>query len=155
MASGFALPLSGPLGGEDQPAVATAATVDIYGVDKFFDGAPVVTGKGDWLTVAHEENLRRSILRRLMTPPGGYRRLPGFGVGVDTYVKKPYTRAVADELTSRIRSQVSQDRRVDKVLQVTVTQEFFGNDPGVRIQLVVQAKGKTLRPMTFNFKRTV
>lgn len=153
---GLAFPLASSLGGD--PTISPAAAVaqgDIYGRDKFFDGAPAVNGKGDWLTVQSEENLRRAILRRLMTAPGSYRWKPGYGVGVDTYVKKPYTRSVQDELTSRIRSQVAQDRRVDKVLQVTVTQEFFGSDPGVRIVLVVQAKGKTLRPMQFTFKRTV
>jgi phage baseplate assembly protein W len=149
-------PLASPLGG---PAPAstdlTAAQRDVYGKDKFFNGAPVVTGKGDWQTVEAEENLRRAILRRMLTAPGTYRAKPNYGVGVDTYVKKPYTRAVQDELTSRIRSQVAQDRRIDKVLEVTVTQEFFGADPGVRIVVVAQAKGRTLRPMQFSFKRTV
>lgn len=151
---GLGFPLATPLG-DPQPPTTEQAVRDVFGVDKFFDGTSHVTGKGDWLTVEGEENLRRAILRRLMTAPGAYRVKPQYGVGVDTYVKKPYTRAVQDELTSRIRSQVAQDRRVDKVLQVTVSQEFFGTVPGVRIILVVQAKGKTLRPMQFSFKRTV
>jgi phage baseplate assembly protein W len=151
---GLGFPLADSLGNASSE-VGRQAQQDLYGKDKFFDGAPQVTSKGDWLTVEHEENLRRGILRRLMTSPGTYRAKPGYGVGVDTFVKKPYTRTVQDELTARIKSQVAQDRRVDKVLEVTVTQEFFGADPGVRIAVVVQAKGKTLRPMQFSFKRTV
>lgn len=153
---GVSFPLAQPLGGPAPAASAQEkAQLDVYGRDKFFNGAPVVTSKGDWQTVEGEENLRRAMLRRLMTAPGTYRAKPNYGVGVDTYVKKPYTRAVQEELTSRIRSRLSQDRRVDKVLSVTVNQEFFGADPGVRIVVVVQAKGKTLRPMQFTFKRTV
>lgn len=153
--SGLAYPLALPLGGDPVTRTASPAELDVYGRDKFFDGAPVVTSSGDWQAVDGEENLRRGILRRLLTAPGTYRSKPNYGVGVDTYVKKPYTRAVQDELTSRIKSQVAQDRRVDKVLEATVTQAFFGDSPGVRISLVVQAKGKTLRPMQFSFKRTV
>ena len=132
-----------------------AETGSIYGVDKFFDGAPRVTGKGDWQTVAAEENLRRGILRRMITTPGTYRTRPDYGVGMAPYVKKPITQAVIEELQNRTRAQVAQDRRVDKVLQVTVTKEAWGASPGLRVVVVVQALGRVQRPMNMLFKRTV
>jgi phage baseplate assembly protein W len=138
--------------GSAAPSVAgtklASETADVYGVDKYFDGRPRTTGNG-------EENLRRALLRRLMTRPGTYRTKPGYGAGIQDFVKKSSNQATIEDLQNRVRGQVQQDRRVDKVLTCAVTKEFFSDQPGVRVVLVVQSKGRTLRPMTFDFKRTV
>jgi phage baseplate assembly protein W len=127
---------------------------DIYGVDIYFDGQKRVSAAGDWQSVQAEENLRRGILRRILTAPGTYRWKPNYGVGMGTFLKKPVNAAVVEQLTSRIISQVGQDRRVDKVVSVTVTPVLFGDQPGLRVVVVVQALGRKQLPIGMTFKRT-
>lgn len=137
------------------PPSGTGPDADPNGVDILFSASKKVTAAGDFQTVVGEENLRRAILRRLMTRPGTYRTKPTYGAGVPDFVKKLANAATLEDLQNRVRAQVQQDRRVDKVLTCVVTKETFGDQPGVRIVLTVQSKGRTLKPMRFDFKRTV
>lgn len=132
----------------------SAAQANVFGTDKYYASAPAVAAGGDWQTVSEEENLRRAILRRCITTPGTYKTKPSYGVGLATYVKKPITRALLEEIQLRIKAQVGSDRRVDAVVSCTVTQEMFGDQPGIRIVLVVQALGRTLRPVSMLFRKT-
>jgi phage baseplate assembly protein W len=141
-----------PLGQLAQPPSPQS---DPNGVDILFIRTKQVLASGDYTEVVGEENLRRALLRRLMTRPGTYRTKPGYGAGIQDFVKKSSNQATIEDLQNRVRGQVQQDRRVDKVLTCAVTKEFFSDQPGVRVVLVVQSKGRTLRPMTFDFKRTV
>jgi phage baseplate assembly protein W len=137
------------------PDGETEAQGDAYGVDVFFDGKHRVTPAGDYQEVAGEENLRRSIFRRLITRPGEYRLNPNYGAGVPSYVKKKRSAANLSELTNRVKAQIQRDRRVQKVLGVTITREQYGYDTGIKVVVVVQAFGRTLRPLVYDFKKEI
>lgn len=130
-----------------------ATQADVFGKDVFFDGRHRVTSQGDYQTVQGEDNLRRWVHRCLITRPGDYKLRPNFGVGMQDYVKKTRTKSTIDELTLRIKGQIARDRRVQKVLQVLVTEEQFGDDTGLKVVVIVQAFGRTLRPLAYSFKK--
>lgn len=143
-------------------SVATTATADpsVFGTDLLFNRNLVVSAKGDYTEVTGEENLRRAILRRLAVVPGTYKYRPTYGVGLYSFVKKRMTKSLLDQLSHRITDQLSQDRRIDKVLSATVTRETFSDQngnpvPGLSVVVVVQAKGKQLRFQPFNFARSI
>lgn len=118
---------------------------DAFGTDLFFDGQLRVTPHGDFQESSGEDNLRRAIYRRLATRPGDYKARPSYGAGVPQFVKKSLTRSNLDALRTRIIEQVSQDRRVDRVLECSATPYIFDGVPGVLVHLVVQATGRTVR----------
>jgi phage baseplate assembly protein W len=129
---------------------------DIYGTDLLFLDDLQVTAKGDWATVQDVENLRRAIMRRLIVKPGEYRFNPKYGVGIASYVKKPATKALLDQLRHAIVDNISQDRRVEKVLEVTVTSVIItgadGNlDTALSVVVRVQAIGRDVRFQPFTF----
>lgn len=106
------------------PGVVVPAPAENVGEDIFLDIVAdedrPMTISGDWRLVAGDEALKQSLIRRLVTPPGEWRTLPGFGVGVGLYLGSPMTRAVRDELANRIRDQFLRDDRVVRVLAVDV-----------------------------------
>lgn len=155
MASPFDLPFELPLGGPAAPLPPGEEIPDAFGTDVFFDGNTHVTASGDLLELSGRENLRRSIIRRLITNPGEYRLNPTYGVGVLTFVKKPITQSNIDRLEQRIRDQLPQDPRIEQVLEISITSVFFGSVPGIKIAITVQASGRSLRFQPFQFQREV
>lgn len=154
-----------PLGGPPPALGAAQAVVDVLGVDILFtskwlptipggltsdvSGLPV-GGNGDYIEVAGIENLRRAVLRRLITKPGEYRPFPTYGVGLGTYVKKPMTGALLAQLQHAILDNLSQEKRIDKVISVEVTPTFYTTQsgqqsPGLSVVVVAQAIGRTLQ----------
>ena len=79
-----------------------------------------VTAAGDWATIAGRECLRQALIRRLLTEPGEWTTNPGYGVGAAAYVKARDSKGNRDALTARIRSQFTQDPRVDSVASVEI-----------------------------------
>lgn len=149
--SAVILPFTFGLGGSVPPAEPDPALKKLFGRDLFFDGQLPLTPKGDYRTVEGEENLRRAIFRRLITSPGTYRPKPDYGAGVGDFVKKRSTKSNLDELRTRIITQVVQDRRVEKVLSVELTE----SENKLTVRVVVQAFGRTLRPQSYDFAKAV
>jgi len=125
-----------------------ATQVDrLFGRDIWFDVRAgdsadyEITPGGDWKVAAGKVALRQAIIRRIITDPGEWQTLPGYGVGARMFVKSPNTRAVRDELAERIRGQLLQDPRIERVDEVFV--EVTADS--VRIAVVVTPKGRSLR----------
>lgn len=134
-------------------SVAGLEDVDqgVYGTDLMFTDDLLVTSKGDYQEVSGSDNLRRAIMRRLSVAPGEYRLNPNYGVGVGRFVKKLNTKANLDELRHLITDNLSRERRIDKVLEVSVTDTFFGDEPGIVVVVRVQAAGRKQQFQPFNF----
>lgn len=142
--------LGGPPGSD-----AASVAASVFGKDVMFNEEAVLAPKGDYLTVEGIDNLRRAVWRRLIVRPGEYRLKPHYGVGILTYVKKPITRATIDELTHRIRDNLSRERRIEKVLTVQVVSTFFGTHPGIIVTVQVRAIGRDVTFQPFNFSSEV
>lgn len=140
------IPVDSPLGRELQRS---------FGTDLFFNGRLVVTASGDYQLVDGPENLRRALLRRYITTPGTYRLRPDYGAGLGDYLKKPMTKANLDELTVRMREQTARERRVDKVIEITLTPTMYDTQQGLHVYVRVQAAGRLIRPLTYAFKKEV
>lgn len=151
--SAFSPPFSFPFGGPPPVSKLDQAKEDIFGKDIFFNGNLQLTPAGDYQTISGIENLRASILRRLATNPGEYGPNPSYGVGLFSTVKKPMTKALIDTVKHRIVDQLSQDRRIDKVQEVNVTQTFLNNRPGLEVIVSVLALGRDYRFQPFTFNR--
>lgn len=153
--SGFAPPFNFPLGGPPPSQAQQKAQKDQFGKDLFFDGDVHVTPQGDYLTVEGVENLRRGVLRRLMTEPGEYRVNPTYGVGLPGLLKKPMNKAVLSQLRQRIVQQLGQDRRIDKVITCDLTPFVTASNSGLTVTVVVQAIGRDVRFQPFQFAKEV
>jgi hypothetical protein len=70
---------------------------------------------------------------------------------VGDFVKKKMSKSNLDALRSRITTQVGQDRRVEKVIEV----DFQESENKLNIRVVVQAFGRTLRPLSYDFAKAV
>jgi phage baseplate assembly protein W len=115
------------------------------GRDLFWEGGKRLTTAGDWLVVEGITALRQSILRRLITRPGEWTVRPLYGVGAQDFLYETLTESRAAELRARIRDQLTQDRRVQKVSAVFVEQTSAGL-LRVRIQIEVQGTIVALKP---------
>lgn len=119
----------------------------LFGKDIWFDvtqGGEAdyeVTDAGDWKLAEGRVALRQAIIRRIITDPGEWQTLPNYGVGARMFVKAKNTRAARDELSERIRGQLLQDPRIEKVDAVNV--EI--NPDSVRIAVTVTPKGQSIR----------
>lgn len=130
-----------------------AALIDkVLGTDVLFNGTFPVTPKGDYQEVSGDENLRRAILRRMITNPGDYKKNPAYGVGLPAFIKKGMTASRLAELRHRILDNLSQERRIDKILSVVLTPTVANDQPALQVDLVVQSKGRQVRfqPMLFS-----
>lgn len=140
-----------------QGTVNPPGTVDdgnLFGTDLYYVDNLEVGPDGDYLTIYGVENLRRAVLRRLMTRPGEYRLNPSYGVGILDFVKKPLTSSNLNTLKNRISENLLRDRRIDKVIELTLTPTVFtGGIPGLTVVVVVQAKGAVLTFQPFTFRR--
>lgn len=123
---------------------------DVFGKDLFFNGDLQTTAAGDYVLIEGKEALRQAIYRRLLTAPGEYRVRPDYGAGVGQFVKKRMTRAILDELRQRIIDQLSQDDRIDRVVEVTTESYTVEGRPGIKVYVKVQALGQEFR-YPFNF----
>lgn len=147
--SGYSWTLPSSSAGFGLPAQDQAtATQRLFGRDIWLDvraAAPeyVVTAAGDWALVEGREALKQSLIRRLITDPGEWATLPGYGVGAQQFVKARNTAAKRDELTERIRAQFSRDARVERVDSITITALASGD--GLRVLVLVTPRGELQR----------
>jgi hypothetical protein len=148
-----------PLGGPPPNPLAAQAVTDLLGVDILFTEQGLVLGSnGDYIEVAGVENLRRAVIRRLITKPGEYRPFPRYGVGIGTYVKRTMNTSRLAELKHLIIDNLSQEKRIDKVLDVTLTPGMFGpnaDQPGLTASIRVQAIARELRFEHSTFRQEV
>ena len=150
----FAFPLAAPLGNDTVPAPVRARQVpkeQALGRDLFFNGDKSVTPAGDYDTIEGIANLRQAVLRRLITKRGEFRFRPTYGVGAQTFVKKAMTTANIDELKHRIRENLLQDKRIDKVETIQADRLSIDGVSGLRLFVNVVANGRTLRLEPFTF----
>lgn len=123
-----------------------AAQRRLLGVDIWLDVSDgqnvdrIVTAARDWRLVEGEEAVRQSLLRRLMTSPGGWKTKPSYGVGARGFLKRPSTAATVDELAQRIVSQFMVDQRVEAVSAVTAD----WSDNLLRISVLVKLRGRVV-----------
>ncbi len=125
------------------------------GVDMVYvgpEGGLQVEKTGDYRLITGYENVRRSIMRRLLTAPGEYALDPSYGVGIGDFVKKKMTGTVLDTLKSRIRDQISADRRVTRVTTLDVTPSVDQNArPYLRVNIEYEVVGRKVAPLSQNF----
>lgn len=150
-----------PLGlGGGSPSVTptlvaqNAIGAETFGTDIFFNGSTLISPSGDYTTVSGVENLRRSILRRMITAPGEYKLNPTYGVGLPVYIKKPMTQSNLDQISNRIKDNLSRDPRIDQVITLDVQKTTFNGQTGIQINLVVSASGNNVRFQPFTFTRS-
>jgi len=123
---------------------------DLYGKDILHNGDDfVISAQQDYATVEGVNNLRAALYRRLTVRPGEYRFKPGYGAGLGTYAKKKMTRSIQNEMDTRVREQVAQERRVEEVLELSFERDE--TVPMITIFLKVKAFGRavTFAPMSF------
>ncbi len=145
MSSGYAWTL---------PASAPGATTAVeneqlrlLGKDIKFDGDKHVSPSGDYVLVEGMAAMRQSIYHRLITKPGEYARNPGYGVGIQLYVKRRRTPSVLDELHNRIVDQLSLDPRIEEVVALRVERIT----DGIRVAIKITVAGRTLEFRPFEF----
>lgn len=105
-----------------RPRQRVRSAVVTPGVDFFYStfgeggvspGAYVIDPKGDIDVHAGEAALKKRIIRRLLTTPGGFYHLPSYGAGL--VLKRPIRTTDLNELQREIREQVTQEEDVSAV----------------------------------------
>ena len=119
----------------------------LFGTDIYFRNDYEITSAGDFLLVNGLTNLREAIYRRLITRPGEYKFVPGYGIGITSYIKRRANIETIDQLRSALIEQLLRERRIDAVEHVAIERI----DDGLRIGLIIRAAGRALRfrPLTF------
>ena len=122
-----------------------------FGTDIYFNGITELTAQGDYRLVEGERNLRLALLRRYITSPGSYKLRPGYGAGLRDLVKKRLTSSVVEDVKNRVRTQTLAERRVDRLINVAVEPRLYSGVQGLRVLVQVQAQGRLVRPLAYNF----
>lgn len=125
--------------------------VIIEGVDILFDGDLHTDLHGDYQEVQSMDNLRLSILRRLMTNPGEYMYRPNYGCGLKQQVKKPMTQSNINYLKNLIRENLQEEDRIDTVDEISIEPIYPNNNPilnpqsnAMKVTVKVTAFGRTV-----------
>lgn len=97
-----------------------------------------VDDTGDYAFDEGLVSLKKRILRRLVTSPGAFLHLPGYGVGVPDYGKRLAQAAVLSTISAAAEAQIGLEPEVAKV---AVRPLLDANNPGiVRFQVLVRTK---------------
>ena len=75
--------------------------------DAAFLGVIPVSSDGDYAFDEGVANLRKRVLRRILTAPGGFASLPGYGVGIAQYGKRLGTAGVRQQLATESERQIA------------------------------------------------
>lgn len=101
-------------------------------------GTIVADDTGDYAFDSGIENLKKRIIRRLVTVPGGFAHMPDYGVGIPLYGKRLALPSVLNELSAKAEAQIGLEPDVAKV---RVRPLVDPNMPGiVRFQVLVRTK---------------
>ena len=92
----------------------------------YFGGDLAIAANGDLLMVADPNETTQRILRRMLTPVGGYIWNLGYGAGLPQDVGEP---ALLSAVQNAVRAQIFQEASVAKAPEpvVTVTQDTGGS----------------------------
>lgn len=113
-------------------------------------GGVYTVANGDYKLHGGTDFVRKLILRRLMTIRGGFRFLPGFGVGLQ--VKQPVPAGDLISLQKEIEDQVKLEPEVDKV-RVSITQDE--NNLTIVVQARIKLTGQQISvPLVTSFGST-
>lgn len=99
-----------------------SSAVELYGTDIAFKGDFVVTATGDLDKISALDNLKDAIMRRIFTSPGAIVHRPNYGVGLKNYLNGINSLSRQQSLAGKIKEQLEQDERIEKVLGVRVEQ---------------------------------
>lgn len=113
------------------------ASEDPFKRDIAFSSDIVVSPTGDYDTISGKENVRKRLLRRLITKPGTIIHRPNYGVGIKDYQNAPMTINKKREIATRIQNQFVQDPAVEKVSAVSITE-----DSSKPSQIILQVRVK-------------
>lgn len=94
---------------------------------------------GDLAAVDGIDNLRAATFRRLAAKPGSVLHRQTYGAGVGDFLNLPATIANRQRLMNRIKAELAKERRIDKVLSVTVGEWTDGQ---IDVTFRVQAFGQ-------------
>lgn len=101
-------------------------------------GTFVVDDTGDYAFDEGLTSLKKRILRRLVTSPGRFAHLPGYGVGIPDHGKRLAQAAVIAQLTTSAEAQIALEPEVAKV---RVRAVLDAQHPGlVRFQVLVRTR---------------
>ena len=95
----------------------------------------VVTPGGDVDRITGLENLKKAILRRILTSPGSLAHQPNYGVGIKDFQNAKLTLAVKRKIGGRIDEQLRLDERISKVLGVSISQ-----DPSITSMITISIR---------------
>lgn len=93
---------------------------EFYRRDIAHVGDFVRTPTGDLATIAGVENVRRALLRRLLTTKGSLVHRPDYGVGIKSFQNGIADSAQKIRLAVILKEQFERDERVEEVLGLTV-----------------------------------
>lgn len=97
-----------------------------------------VDASGDYAFDEGIENFKKRVFRRLVTSPGKFAHLPGYGVGVPDYGKRLAVSAIITSLASQAETQIQLEPETAKVRVLPVVDP---NVPGlVRFRVLVQMR---------------
>lgn len=100
----------------------------------FFAGTLQIDASGDYKTVTAAELVKKLIYRRLVTTPGDFSHLPGYGVGIR--LKEPLPTVELSKLKAQIEQQILLEPEVDAA-RVTL---LLGTDGVLTIRIAAQLK---------------
>lgn len=148
LAESLSFPLGSP---QDAPSVELT---QIYGSDLVFQNM-LALNNGDYLETIGLDNLRRAVIRRLMTRKGSYQYRPDYGVGLPYYVKQKMTITVLSQIKHDIINNLSQDIRIASVSDITLTPTTFNNMSALTVALTIQVKSGLISAPGFRLTLTV
>lgn len=102
-------------------------------------GTIPVGGDGDYAYDEGLANLRKRVVRRLITRPGGFASLPNYGVGVPSYGKRLAVAGIRQQIAAEAERQISLE---PDVAAVRVTFSTNPDDPSVTL-LDVRVRAQT------------
>lgn len=105
-----------------------------------------VDDRGDYALDEGDVNLKKRILRRLMTRKNAFAHLPGYGVGVPDRIKTLGTAAALASLRADAEAQIAQEPDVQ---QVRVLILIPSNAPNL-VRLRIAVKTKVGKPVAFD-----
>lgn len=120
------------------------------GTTILFDGNYHLTAARTFAIITGFPALNQGIYHRLITVPGDFKARPGYGVGVQRWVKRINSTSRLYELEQTVEDQLSFDRRITRVKKIFVA-NFDGNEPGVKLGFDIEAGGKSIsfQPLVF------
>lgn len=121
------------------PQTFRAGESSIANIEVLHLGGYVADDTGDYAVDSGIVSLKKRILRRLITRPGGFAHLGDtYGIGILDYVKRLGSRVVQQELATRAEQQIA---REPEVVKCTVTfAQMKGNPNGWFMRIFVRTR---------------